>query len=71
MQILKKDLLEILNGNQQVIERYKEKYFSENEHRFVCEQCGKVFYTSNNIKENIAVQSAAQTTFARMLIRNM
>ena len=50
MQILKRDLFEILNGNQELINHYKEKYFPETEHTYICAQCGKKFSTSSKIK---------------------
>lgn len=50
MQISKRDLYEILNGNQELISNYKEKYFPEEEHTYICEQCGKKFSTIIKVK---------------------
>lgn len=48
MQILKKDLFEILNGNQELINQYKTKYFPKPKHTYTCKECGRKFETVND-----------------------
>ena len=48
MQISKKDLFEILSGNQELINQYKTKYFPKLKHTYICKECGRKFETVND-----------------------